>query len=103
MERVWGFRLQKHLLGVACLPFDLAYNQTCIAPSMPSPFESAIHAEHCPAVQLPHFDSSKAREELGLDFIDVRQSAQDMAASLLELGVVKARPGAPVSQFYSKL
>lgn len=55
------------------------------------------------AAQLPHFDNSKAREELGLDFTDVRQSAQDMAASLLELRVVKAQPGAPVSKFYSKL
>ncbi|CAL5224580.1 g7286 [Coccomyxa viridis] len=57
----------------------------------------------CTVGKLPHFDNSKAREELGLDFTDVRQSAQDMAASLLELRVVKAQPGAPVSKFYSKL
>ena len=54
-------------------------------------------------LQLPHFDNSKARKELGLDFMNVRQSAQDMAASLLELGVVKALPRVPLSNFYSKL
>ena len=57
----------------------------------------------CCALQLPLFDNSKAREELGLDFTDIKQTAQDMAASLLELGVLKRLPGAPVSGFYSKL
>ena len=34
----------------------------------------------------------------------LRQTAQDMAASLTELGIVKRLPGAPPSpQFYSKL
>ena len=54
-------------------------------------------------VQMPHFDNSKAQKELGLDFIDIGRSVQDMAASLLELKLVKALPGAPVSNFYSKL
>lgn len=30
-------------------------------------------AENGTALQLPHFDNSKAREELGLDFMDIRQ------------------------------
>lgn len=54
-------------------------------------------------VQMPQFDNSRARKDLGLDFIDIGRSVQDMAASLLELQVVKALPGAPVSSFYSKL
>jgi len=32
-----------------------------------------------------------------------RSAAQDMAASLLELGLVKRLPGAPVSNFYPHL
>ena len=54
-------------------------------------------------LQLPKFDNSKAREELGLEFMSVRRSVQDMAASLLELGVVKRLPEAPKSNFYSRL
>jgi hypothetical protein len=38
----------------------------------------------------PQFDCSKARLELGLDFISMRQSANDMAERLLELGIVKS-------------
>ncbi len=55
-------------------------------------------------VQVPQFDTTKARTELGLEYIDVRQTAQDMAASLIELGVIKHLPGAPTRPlFYSKL
>ena len=50
--------------------------------------------------QVPQFDCSKAKLELGLTFMDVRQTAQDMAAALLELGLVKRLPGAPVGKFY---
>ena len=80
--------------------------------ALPSVFGPSLHgsdmtvakvAERGMVLQLPRFDNSKARRELGLDFIDIRQSAQDMAASLLELKVVKALPGAPVSKYYSKL
>lgn len=53
---------------------------------------------------MPHFDTTKVKKDLGLDFMDVRKTAQDMAASLLELGVLKRLPGAPQpSHFYSKL
>jgi hypothetical protein len=53
---------------------------------------------------VPQFDNSKAKKELGLNFMDVRRTAQDMAASLLELGIVKRLPGAPKpSHFYSRL
>jgi hypothetical protein len=45
--------------------------------------------------KMPHFDTSKARAELGLDFFPVRKSAQDMAASLIALGIVPRLPGAP--------
>ena len=58
---------------------------------------------HLLPVQLPKFDNSKARNELGLDFINIRQTAQDMAASLLDLGVVKRLPGAPKPDLYSRL
>ncbi|CAL8464641.1 g4176 [Coccomyxa elongata] len=58
----------------------------------------------CTVGKVPHFDTSKVKTDLGLDFMDVRKTAQDMAASLLELGVVKRLPGAPrPSKFYSKL
>ena len=49
---------------------------------------------------MPQFDCSKAKRELGLTFMDVRQTAQDMAAALLELRLVKRLPGAPVGNFY---
>lgn len=53
---------------------------------------------------MPQFDTTKVRTELDLDFFDVRKTAQDMAASLLELGILKRLPGAPnKSHFYSKL
>ena len=56
------------------------------------------------AMQVPQFDTTKARTELGLEFIDIRQTAQDMAASLIELGIIKRLPGAPMGPpFYSKL
>ena len=54
-------------------------------------------------MQLPRFDASKARKELGLDFINIRQTAQDMAASLLELRVIKRLPGAPKPDLHSRL
>ena len=54
-------------------------------------------------MQLPKFDTSKAHKELGLDFIRIRQTAQDMAASLLGLGIVKRLPGVPKSDVYSRL
>ena len=57
----------------------------------------------CVHMQLPRFDASKARKELGLDFIDIRQTAQEMAASLLELGVIKRLPGAPKPDLHSRL
>jgi hypothetical protein len=56
------------------------------------------------AAQLPQFDTRKVREELGLEYMDVRDTAQDMAASLIELGIIKRLPGAPKGPtFYSKL
>ena len=36
----------------------------------------------------PKFDSSKAREELGMAFIGASESVEDMAGRLEELGVV---------------
>ena len=58
---------------------------------------------HLLAAQVPQFDCSKARRELGLTFMDVRRTAQDMAAALLELGLVRKLPGAPVGAFYPAL
>ena len=55
------------------------------------------------AAQVPQFDCSKARRELGLTFIDVQRTAQDMAAALLELELVRRLPGAPVGSFYPTL
>ena len=55
------------------------------------------------AAQVPQFDCSKARRELGLTFMDVRRTAQDMAAALLELELVRRLPGAPVGSFYPAL
>ena len=109
---IWSPRLpnqQKFWGSGGCQSISLYSALPCLhlcRPSQPPllvPCDSAIQAEHRLAAQLPRFDNRKARKELGLDFMDIRQSAQDMAASLLELGLVKARPGAPVSQFYSKL
>ena len=58
----------------------------------------------CWAAQLPQFDTRKVREELGLQYMDVRDTAQDMAASMIELGIIKRLPGAPQGPtFYSKL
>ena len=54
-------------------------------------------------MQLPRFDTSKVRKELGLDFINIRQTAQDMAASFLELGIIKRFPGAPKPDLHSRL
>ena len=54
-------------------------------------------------MQLPRFDASKARKELGLDFINIRQTAQDMAATFLELGIIKRLPGAPKPDLHSRL
>ncbi|KAK9839285.1 hypothetical protein WJX81_005644 [Elliptochloris bilobata] len=53
--------------------------------------------------KVPHFDCSKAKRELGLTFMDTRRTAQDMAAALLELGLVRRLPGAPVGSFYLAL
>ena len=52
---------------------------------------------------MPQFDCSRARRELGLTFMDMRRTAQDMAAALLELGLVRTLPGAPVGSFYPAL
>lgn len=47
------------------------------------------------AGKMPIFDCSKVKKELGLDFLPMRKSAQDMAAALIQLGIVPKLPGAP--------
>jgi hypothetical protein len=55
-------------------------------------------AGHVPTGKLPLFDCSKVKKELGLDFIDIRKTAQDMAQSLIDMGILPRLPGAPASK-----
>lgn len=52
---------------------------------------------------VPRLDASKSVADLGLDYIDVKRTARDMAASLIDLGIVKRLPGAPEAAAASRL
>ena len=50
-------------------------------------------------LQVPHFDTSRAERDMGMGgYISIRESVQDMAASLLAFKLVATLPGAPQSK-----
>jgi hypothetical protein len=44
---------------------------------------------------VPRLDASKGVADLGLTYIPVGDTARDMAAALIDMGVVRRLPGAP--------
>ena len=48
-------------------------------------------------MQVFALDTTKARTVLGMQFTDVHQTAQDMAASLIKFKLVKREQGLPVA------
>ena len=52
---------------------------------------------------VPRLDASKGVADLGLTYIPVGDTARDMAAALIDMGVVRRLPGAPESGAASRL
>ena len=51
----------------------------------------------------PQYDTSKVVADLGLEFLPLKQTAVDMAASMVEYGILPRLPGAPAGGVAAKL